>query len=97
MFGRSLSVPPSLPPSRAVTAALAQGISGTPALAAATGLDADTVDLVLAHLEATGELTRAALGQCAATSCDGCSWAGNCAAHVPGRKVPIELHLRHPA
>lgn len=81
-------------PSARVIAAMERGVVSRTALADATGLSPDLVDLILDHLQATGDITRSTLESCPAGSCGDCQVASGCATQEHGTRAPVLLTLR---
>ncbi|MCQ9676088.1 FeoC-like transcriptional regulator [Corynebacterium sp. BF-R-2] len=83
-------------PIQAVQGAIESGVRSRAAIAAKTGLEPGTVDLILDHLTASGVLDMEPLGSCPAGGCGSCSAASACAGPSSTRG-PVLLKLRRPA
>ncbi|WP_408930119.1 hypothetical protein ACKFR8_11390 [Corynebacterium axilliensis] len=83
-------------PIQAVQEAIESGVRSRSAIAAETGLEPGTVDLVLEHLTASGVLDMEPLGSCPSGGCGSCSAASACAGPSSTRG-PVLLKLRRPA
>ena len=65
-------------PMSAVLGALREGFVSREEIARRTNLSPMTIDAVMAHLEATGEVQRRALNDSCAGGCGGCASRGAC-------------------
>ncbi|MDO5031218.1 FeoC-like transcriptional regulator [Corynebacterium sp.] len=85
-----------LSPIDAVRAAMAEGAGSRAGIARRTGLEPGTVDLILAHLEAVGDLSVETMSACPSGGCGSCAAASACgsAGHSRG---PVMLSLRRRA
>lgn len=83
-------------PIEAVRSTIAAGITTRAGVAKATGLEIGTVNLVMSHLLATGELSAETLSTCPTTACGSCAASALCGAP---RKTgaPVLLTLRRPS
>ena len=89
-------VPGASNPVAAVRDAIAGGTTSRVGIAQATGLEPGTVDLIMDHLLATGELVKEMLSSCAASGgggCGGCEAASSCAAPPTAGRGPVLLKL----
>lgn len=80
-------------PIQAVQEAIEGGVRSRAALAAETGLEPGTVDVILDHLTARGVLDMEPLGSCPTGGCGSCSAASACAGPSSTRG-PVLLKLR---
>ena len=80
-------------PIQAVQKAIEDGVRSRAALAAETGLEPGTVDVILDHLTARGVLDMEPLDSCSAGGCGSCSAASACAGPSSTRG-PVLLKLR---
>ena len=83
-------------PIQTVQEAIESGVRSRAAIAAQTGLEPGTVDLILDHLTASGVLDMEPLGSCPVGGCGSCSSASACAGPSSTRG-PVLLKLRRPA
>ncbi|MCG7276166.1 FeoC-like transcriptional regulator [Corynebacterium singulare] len=83
-------------PIQTVQEAIESGVRSRAAIAAKTGLEPGTVDLILDHLTASGVLDMEPLGSCPAGGCGSCSSASACAG-PSNTRGPVLLKLRRPA
>lgn len=83
-------------PIQAVQKAIEDGVRSRAAIAAETGLEPGTVDVILDHLATSGVLDMEALGSCPASGCGSCSAASACAGPSSTRG-PVLLKLRRRA
>lgn len=83
-------------PIEAVRSAIAAGITTRAGVAKATGLEIGTVNLVMSHLLAIGELSAETHSTCPTTACGSCAASALCGAP---RKTgaPALLTLRRPS
>ncbi|WP_308606613.1 hypothetical protein [uncultured Corynebacterium sp.] len=80
-------------PIQAVQEAIENGVRSRVGIAAETGLEPGTVDVILDHLTASGVLDMEPLGSCPAGGCGSCSAASACAGPSSTRG-PVLLKLR---
>lgn len=83
-------------PIQAVQEAIESGVRSRAAIAAETGLESGTVNVILDHLTASGVLDMEPLGSCPAGGCGSCSATSACAGPSSTRG-PVLLKLRRPA
>lgn len=85
----------TLAPTEAVKQAVVRGCASRAEIAAETGLAAGVVELVMDHLERSGELRRETLSSCPSGGCGSCDSSGACSGS--GRSVasrgPVLLKL----
>lgn len=87
-------VPGALTPVAAVRDAIAGGTTSRAGIAQATGLELGTVDLVIEHLRASGELKAETLSACGAGGCGSCPSSSGCVANTGTGRGPVLLTLQ---
>lgn len=85
-------------PSEQVRAAIVGGFSRPDDIAKRTGLGVGTVQLILDHLERSGDLVRDSLASCPSSGCGSCRQATGCsgAGGMKGPRGAVLLKLTNP-
>nr|WP_083984359.1 FeoC-like transcriptional regulator [Corynebacterium epidermidicanis] len=82
-------------PSEQIKSAIRSGCTSRPEIARKTGLSPSTVELVMEHLERSGELVRESLSSCPSSGCGSCTANTGCSgAANPQGRGPVLLQLR---